>query len=217
MIGAVATGFGTAFSLILAIGSQNAFVLRQGLMREHVLPVILVCTLSDAILITAGVAGMGAAVAAFPVLLEAVMWGGALFLIVYGGLAARRALFPGRLDPAAKGEGSLRGAVATTLALTWLNPHVYLDTVVLLGSVSVPFVEEGEGPAFALGAMSASLVFFLCLGYGARAVAPLFASRAAWRVLDAVVALIMFAIASVLVRGAIENSVLTTALSQWTG
>ncbi|MEL6335484.1 MAG: LysE family transporter [Pseudomonadota bacterium] len=205
MFTAVATGFGTAFSLILAIGSQNAFVLRQGLMKAHVLPVILVCACSDAILITVGVTGVGAAAAAFPAVIEVILWAGAAFLIVYGALAARRALTPGSLNPAVEGKGSLTAAILTCLALTWLNPHVYLDTVILIGTVSLPFVEAGHGVAFALGAVSASFVFFTILGYGAGLLAPFFARPAAWRALDALVALIMWSIAALLIASALNG------------
>jgi L-lysine exporter family protein LysE/ArgO len=197
---AILSGLGFGLSLIVAIGAQNAFVLRQGLRREHVLPVVLVCAVSDAILIAVGVAGFGALLQAVPWLLVVVRIGGAAFLIAYGVFAARRALRPSTLgvDPAGT-PTRLWVTVATVTALTWLNPHVYLDTVVLLGSVA-----GTHGPdrwCFALGAVVASILWFAALGYGARLFRPVFARPASWRVLDGVVALIMFALAIGLLAG----------------
>lgn len=188
------SGFLLGLSLILAIGAQNAFVLRQGLRREHVLAVALTCAISDALLITAGVAGFGWMVEAAPWIAPVMTWGGAAFLVVYGGLSFRRALRDTEtLEAARRGAGELRTAVATCLALTWLNPHVYLDTVVLLGSVAQGVARPG---LFGLGAVIASFVFFLSLGYGARALAPLFARPVSWRVLDAAVGVTMWALAA---------------------
>lgn len=198
---AFATGFGTTFSLILAIGAQNAFVLRQGLMQSHVFAICLFCALSDAILITAGVAGMGTIVAALPWLLDALTWGGATFLIVYGVLSLRRAFSPGALRAAAQGAPSLGGELATIFAFTWLNPHVWLDTIGLVGAVSTGFHGGAAKAAFTVGAVSASFVFFFGLGYGARLVAPIFARTRAWAVLDTVIALVMWAIAALLILG----------------
>lgn len=197
---AAATGFATGFSLILAIGAQNAFVLRQGLRGEHVLAVCLACALSDAALITLGVAGFAAVQAVLPGIEPIMRWAGAAFLLVYGALSFRRALGPAEaLSPASQGGGSLRAALLTCLALTWLNPHVYLDTVVLLGSISAGW---GAGRlAFGLGAVAASFTFFFALGYGARLLAPVFARPASWRVLDAVVGVTMWAIAAKLLLG----------------
>ncbi|RVV99387.1 amino acid transporter [Mesobaculum littorinae] len=193
-------GFALGLSLILAIGAQNAFVLRQGLRRAHVLAVCLTCALSDALLIAAGVSGFGWLVGAAPWVAPLCRWLGAAFLIVYGGMSLWRALkVQEALDPAAEGAGSLRRALLTCLALTWLNPHVYLDTVVLLGSVAAGW--EGQRLAFGLGAVTASFVFFFALGYGARLLSPLFARPMAWRVLDALVAVVMWAIAYGLVVG----------------
>lgn len=190
-------GFALGFSLILAIGAQNAFVLRQGLRRAHVWAVCLTCALSDAVLISAGVAGFGWIVAAAPWIGPVFTLGGAAFLAVYGALALRNAWRGGeRMEAASRGDGSLRRAIATCLALTWLNPHVYLDTVVLLGSVASGY---GARWAFGAGAVAASFVFFFALGYGARALAPLFARPAAWRVLDVAVGLTMWALALMLV------------------
>jgi L-lysine exporter family protein LysE/ArgO len=194
---AAVAGFALGLSLILAIGAQNAYVLRQGLRRSHVLAVCLTCALSDAILITAGVAGFGWLVQSAPWLEPAMRWLGAAFLLVYGAMSFRAALAPGRLVAAEGKVIGLRGAILTALALTWLNPHVYLDTVVLLGSVASGW--DGQRIAFALGATTASFVFFFSLGYGARALAPLFARPAAWRVLDALVGGTMWAIAAGLV------------------
>ena len=192
---AFVTGFGLGFSLILAIGAQNAFVLRQGLRREHVLAIVLTCAVSDAVLISVGVSGFSALTEALPRLAPAMRWLGAAFLLVYGALAARRALTGGEaLDPAAKrAGGGLRAAVLTCLALTWLNPHVYLDTVLLIGAAATRW--PGQGWAFGGGAVTASFTFFFSLGYGARLLAPLMARPGVWRVLDGGIALVMWAIA----------------------
>ncbi|BBU57301.1 amino acid transporter [Mameliella alba] len=190
---AAIAGFALGFSLILAIGAQNAFVLRQGLRRMHVLPVVLVCAISDAALIAAGVTGFGALAEAVPGLEWGMRIFGAAFLGWYGAKTLYAAWKGGEALAAGEGAQSLRAAVLTCLALTWLNPHVYLDTVVLLGAVSAQYDAR---LAFALGAMTASFVFFFSLGYGARALAPIFARPRAWRVLDLVVGLTMWAIAA---------------------
>ena len=202
MLTAAATGFATGFSLILAIGAQNAFVLRQGLMHLHVFWVCLVCALSDAVLIALGVAGAGSISIAFPGAIVALTWGGAAFLIVYGALSLRRAFRPGVLRAADKGAESLRAALVTCLALTWLNPHVYLDTVGLIGAVSTGFVEVRGKLAYGVGAILASFVFFFGLGYGAWLVAPVFTRPQAWIVLDVSIALVMWSIAATLIFGA---------------
>ena len=195
---AALTGFTLGLSLILAIGAQNAFVLRQGLARSHVLAVVLTCAISDAILIAAGVSGFGALSAAVPWFADLMRWGGAAFLFVYGGLAFRSALTgAGALRAEGASGGSARAAVLTCLALTWLNPHVYLDTVVLLGSIAAQF--PGERVAFGAGAVTASFTFFFALGYGARALAPVFARPAAWRVLDVGIGIVMWSIAAGLI------------------
>ncbi len=191
-------GFALGLSLIMAIGAQNAFVLRQGLRREHVLAVVLVCALSDAVLVTAGVTGFGVLSEAVPGLERIMRYGGAAFLLVYGARSFLAAWRGGGALEAGEGAGSLRRAVLTCLALTWLNPHVYLDTVVLLGSVSAQYADR---LAFGLGAVSASFVFFFALGYGARLLAPLFRRPESWRVLDAGVGCVMWAIAIGLLRG----------------
>ena len=186
-------GFLLSLSLILAIGAQNAFVLRQGLRRAHVLPVVLTCAISDAVLIVAGVAGFGALAEAVPWFEPLMRYGGAAFLLWYGWTNARSAWRGGQVL-AADGEEtqSLRTAILTLLALTWLNPHVYLDTVVLIGSISAQYPDR---TTFGIGAVLASFVFFFSLGYGARALAPLFARPRAWEVMDAIIALTMWAIA----------------------
>ncbi len=199
MIEAAAAGFMLGFSLILAIGAQNAFVLRQGLRREHVLATVLVCALSDALLIAAGVAGFGALASAVPWFETAMRYGGAGFLLWYGARNFAAAWRGGvALDSGGAAQRTRRGVVLTVVALTWLNPHVYLDTVVLLGAISAQYDSR---LGFALGAMLASFCFFFALGYGARLLAPLFQRPVAWRVLDVVVGATMWAIAgSLLVR-----------------
>lgn len=187
-------GFLLSLSLILAIGAQNAFVLRQGLRQEHVFAVCLVCAVSDALLIAAGIAGFGLASNALPWLEPVLRYGGALFLFVYAARSLRSALRNhGSLTPSSRQAAGLGATLAACLAFTWLNPHVYLDTVVLLGSISSQY--EGQKTAFALGAMTASFLFFFTLGFGARLLRPVFASQTAWRVLDALVGVAMLAIA----------------------
>lgn len=194
MFFAALAGLGFGLSLIIAIGAQNAFVLRQGLRREHVLAVVIVCAASDAILIAAGVAGFGTIVQLAPRLLVVVRVAGAAFLLVYGGLALRRALRPSRLTTDVAGASTpLAPVLATVLALTWLNPHVYLDTIVLLGSVAGTHGENRW--AFGVGSAIASVLWFSVLGFGARLLRPVFARPVAWRVLDAFVAVVMVAIA----------------------
>ncbi|MDU8945095.1 LysE/ArgO family amino acid transporter [Ovoidimarina sediminis] len=194
---ALAAGFSLGLSLIMAIGAQNAFILRQGLRREHVFAVCLTCALSDAILILAGVAGFGYLVEAAPWIGPAMTYGGAVFLIVYGAFSARRALSSAvALEASETKAASLWRALLTCLALTWLNPHVYLDTVVLLGSISTRYDARA---LFGLGAVIASFFFFFSLGYGARILAPLFAKPIAWRILDGLVALVMWVIATKLI------------------
>jgi L-lysine exporter family protein LysE/ArgO len=197
---AALSGLGFGASLIIAIGAQNAFVLRQGLRREHVGIVVALCALSDAVLIAAGVGGLGSLLQFSPWALLVVRVAGAVFLLVYGALAARRALRPGRLESAVGGPAASAAAVVgTTLALTWLNPHVYLDTVVLLGSVSA--THGAERWWFGLGAACASVLWFSALGFGARLLRPVFARPRAWRILDGLVAVVMVAIAVSLLIG----------------
>ncbi|MET9257491.1 LysE/ArgO family amino acid transporter [Streptomyces sp. NPDC003717] len=201
-LSAAAAGFGTGLSLIVAIGAQNAFVLRQGARRDAVLAVVGICALSDVVLIAAGVAGVGAVVVAWPGALTAVGWIGGAFLLCYGALAARRALRPagGALRAEGEAAGSRRRAVLACLALTWLNPHVYLDTVFLLGSVAAD-----RGPlrwTFGLGAACASLCWFAALGFGARFLGRFLSRPAAWRILDGLVAATMIVLGVTLVAGA---------------
>ncbi|WP_349863839.1 LysE/ArgO family amino acid transporter [Leifsonia sp. WHRI 6310E] len=192
------TGLGSGASLIVAIGAQNAFVLRQGLRREHVLPVVAICVLSDALLIAAGVAGIGALVKAAPLALEIVRWVGFAFLLGYAVFAARRALKPSALTAASDVAPSLLATVGMCLAITWLNPHVYLDTVLLLGSLSADHGDPGRW-VFGAGAATASLLWFGVLGFGARFAAPLFARPMSWRILDAGIAVLMVVLAVLLV------------------
>ncbi len=190
-------GFALGFSLILAIGAQNAFVLRQGLRREHVFALCLTCAASDAILIGAGVAGFGSLSNAVPWFEPLMRYGGAAFLIWYG----FRSFFSDWQGGAAMklGEGqktSLRAALFTVLAFTWLNPHVYLDTVVLIGSISAQY---NDRLAVAVGAMASSFVFFFSLGYGAGVLSPIFARPRAWQILDVVIGVVMLGIAAKLI------------------
>lgn len=221
MISSALAGLGLGLSLIVAIGAQNLFVLRQGMRREHVVAVAAVCALSDAALIALGVSGLGIVLQAVPWLVEGVRWAGAAFLVVYAALAARRALRPtasgldagarvSDLDaaPAAPGTAgesrrtahtAIRRApvILTCLALTWLNPHVYLDTVFLLGAVA-----STHGPDrwwFAAGAMTASVLWFFSLALGARHLGRRLATPRAWRVLDGIIAIVMLVIAARLV------------------
>ena len=195
---AALAGFALGMSLIVAIGAQNAFVLRQGIVRAHVFPVAAICAASDAVLIAAGVAGFGALTGALPWLETAMRWIGAAFLLWYG-LRSWRAAWRGEgALRAGAAAGSLRAAVLTCLALTWLNPHVYLDTVMLLGAVSAQY-EDRTG--FALGAMTASVLFFFTLAYAGRLLAPVFARPAAWRLLDLSIGAVMLALAARLASG----------------
>ena len=198
MFTSVAAGFAASAVLIVAIGAQNAFVLRQGLRREHVLAVVAVCALSDLLLILAGIGGLGAVVLARPSAVTAIRWVGAAFLITYAFMAARRAWRPTKLTPAERAPATLGATVLTCLALTYLNPHVYLDTVLLLGSLAQRHPHRW---LFGLGAAAASLVWFTALGVGAHRLAPLLARPAAWRVLDGLIALVMLGVAASLLAG----------------
>jgi L-lysine exporter family protein LysE/ArgO len=192
VLATVLAGFGLGLSLIVAIGAQNAYVLRQGLRGEHVAPVVAVCVVSDALLILAGVGGLGVLLSDSDRLVDVIRVVGAVFLFGYAVVAARRAMRAETVD-AADGGGatSLLVAVTTASALTWLNPHVYLDTVLLLGSIAQSYEQPW---AFAFGAIAASVVWFFALGFGARYVRPLFAKPIAWRILDGLIAVIMIAI-----------------------
>ena len=194
MLASFIPGFLLSFSLILAIGAQNAFVLRQGLRGKHVFWVCTVCALSDAILIAAGVAGFGALAEKVPWFEPLMRYGGAAFLLWYGLQNFHSAWRGGESLEAAAGNGaSLKATLVTLLALTWLNPHVYLDTLILIGSVSSQYADR---LAFGVGAASASALFFFILGYGARLLAPIFARPRAWQVLDGIVGVTMWAIAA---------------------
>ena len=195
----VLTGLLTGLALIVAIGAQNAFVLRQGVRREHVGLVVVVCMASDAVLILAGTAGVGALVQAVPWLLEALRWAGALYLLWFAASSLRSALKPQALvaEQAPRTAGSVLG---TTLALTWLNPHVYLDTVVLLGSLASQHGPDGRW-AFAAGAVLGSVLWFTALGYGARLLSRVLADPRAWRVLDVLIAAVMAVLAVRLMAG----------------
>jgi L-lysine exporter family protein LysE/ArgO len=196
------TGLGMSLGLIVAIGAQNAFVLRQGLRGEHVLAVCLACAVSDAILIAIGVVGFGAVAAALPWLEPTMRYAGAAFLILYGARSLRAALRSTAALAPVEGAppASLARTLAACLALTWLNPHVYLDTVVLLGAVSARYT--GARPSFAAGAVLGSFAFFFALGYGAARLRPLFARPTAWRGLEAAIAAVMWTIAGGLLAGA---------------
>jgi L-lysine exporter family protein LysE/ArgO len=186
-------------SLIIAIGAQNAFILRQGLLRQHVFVLCLICASSDALLIALGVGGLGTLISKVPVLIEAVTIGGALFLAVYAAIAFGRAVHPAAMKAAETTGNGLGAAVAACLAFTFLNPHVYLDTVVLLGSLSAAY-EGSARLVYGAGAALASFVWFFGLGYGARLLEPVFAKPAAWRVLDVIIGVVMAALAISLVH-----------------
>ena len=189
------TGLATAFALILAIGAQNAFVLRQGLARAHIFWLCLLCAVSDAIMITAGVLGFGVIVTLYPLLPQIMAWGGAAFLFVYGVLRLRAA-YLGQYEMQLSGQSAgLWATLATGAAFTWLNPHVYLDTLGLVGAVSTQYVDPAEKTAFGIGAVTSSFVFFFSLGYGARLLAPVMQSVRAWRILDVLIGLVMWALA----------------------
>ncbi len=193
-------GFLSGAALIIAIGAQNSFVLRQGLRREHVLPVVLVCASADALLIAAGIAGLGALIQSMPMVLDVARYGGAAFLLVYGWVAARRALQAQGMTVDSNVATTLNAAMATCLAFTFLNPHVYLDTVILLGALAS---QRGEGGrwTFGGGAVIASFVWFFALGYGARLLGPIFTRPMAWRVLDSLIAFIMWGLGIALLVG----------------
>jgi len=197
-MGSLLAGFGFSLALIVAIGAQNAFVLRQGLRREHVLPVVAICVTADAALMVTGIAGLSAVLTDAPAVLIAVRWGGAAFLLGYAVLAARRALQPAALTPLDREPATLPATLLACLAFTFLNPHVYLDTVVLLGTVAH---RDPNRWAFGAGAATASLLWFAGLGLGARQLAPLLARPAAWRIVDGTIATVMVTLAASLAVG----------------
>jgi L-lysine exporter family protein LysE/ArgO len=190
-------GLLTGFSLIVAIGAQNAYVLRQGVLRSHVGPIVAVCALSDLVLIAAGVGGIGTLVGQTGWALDAVRWFGVAFLLWYATTALRRALHPESLAAAAATRESRSTAVGRAMALTWLNPHVYLDTLLLLGSIAATHAGSGHDGRwyFAAGAGLASIIWFSTLGFGARALAPLLSRPRAWQALELLVAATMIFVA----------------------
>lgn len=194
----VAQGFLTSLSLVVAIGAQNAFVLRQGLRREHVLVVVVTCALADALLISAGIAGVGAAITSRPALLTATRYVGGAFLLTFAVMAALRAWRPGQLLPAEEVPAGRTAVLLACLGFTFLNPHVYLDTVVLLGTLAGQHGHDGRWE-FGAGAAAASVTWFVALGFGARRLGPLFARPRAWRVLDGAISVVMAALAVALV------------------
>jgi len=183
-------GFALGGSLIIAIGAQNAFILRMGLIRRHVFVLCLICALSDAVLIALGVAGLGAVVDSQPQLLKFISIGGGLFLMVYSIFAIRRMIYPETMESRSTGSMSLARAISICLAFTFLNPHVYLDTVVLVGALAAAWQGQ-QRLVFAVGAIIASFVWFFALGYGARLLAPLFEKQISWQILDALIAIVM--------------------------
>lgn len=198
MLSSYLQGFAIGFSLILAIGAQNAFVLKQGLKQQHIFWICLLCALSDATLIALGVFGLAALMQQFPMMITIARHAGAVFLMVYGAQHIKQALQANQsIQLDAQSEQSLWKILGICLALTWLNPHVYLDTVVLLGSISTQFAQMKL--YFALGAISASFLFFFALGYGARLLLPVFKNPKAWQVLDVMIAVVMWSIALSLV------------------
>jgi L-lysine exporter family protein LysE/ArgO len=196
-VNAAWAGLAAGFSLIIAIGAQNAFVIRQGLARNQVGIVVLICALSDALLIAAGVGGLGAIIQALPWLLAVLRWGGVAYLTWFG-IKTLRAVFKSeQLDSdGAPAALTLRQAVITCLMMTWLNPHVYLDTVIFLGSIANQFAVAKWW--FAFGAASASVIWFTGIGYGAKAASRLLSKPVFWKVLDSVIAAMMFALAGLL-------------------
>lgn len=192
---AIPAGFLTGLSLIVAIGAQNAFVLRQGLRRQHVLAVVLICAFSDALLIVLGIAGLGAAINSVPLLLEVFRYGGAAYLLWFAIGAIRRAIKPSALVESEQQVDSLRQTIVTALALTYLNPHVYIDTVLLLGSIANQFEDRW---LFGVGAASASFVWFFTLGFGASWLGKYVKKPVFWRILDVFIAIVMITIAAML-------------------
>lgn len=190
---AILPGLLTGLSLIVAIGAQNAFVLRQGLLRKHVFVIVLICALSDALLIALGVLGLGSLIAALPWLLEVIRWVGVAFLVWYGSSSLRRFIKQDSLKAAESSVVSLKEAVLTTLALTFLNPHVYLDTVIFIGGIASQFGDQKW--FFAIGAVVASFVWFFSLGLGASKAAVLVSKPVFWKVLDIFIAAVMFSLA----------------------
>ncbi|RLB91102.1 MAG: amino acid transporter [Deltaproteobacteria bacterium] len=198
------TGMGTGGGLIIAIGAQNAFVLSQGVRRNHVIVIPLICAVCDAVLVAIGVAGVGTYIASSKVLSQAAGIGGALFLFCYG-ISSFRSAFKGQqLDADQKGEASLKAAVLTTLAVTLLNPHVYIDTILLLGSIASQF-QHPEHLVFGAGAATASFVWFFSLSLGSRLLVPFFKKQLSWRILDTLVGIIMWTVAFSVLQGSLAG------------
>lgn len=193
---ALLPGLLTGFSLIMAIGAQNAFLIRQGLTKKHVPLVVAICAVSDALLIFAGIGGLGLAVSKLPTLLEVVRWFGVAYLLWFAFKSAKSAFKTEQLNAGTGQSGSLKQVVITTLALTYLNPHVYLDTVIFLGSIGNQFGENRW--FFATGAAIASIIWFSLVGFGAKAAAGIMAKPIFWRVLDSLIAIVMVSIAVML-------------------
>ena len=190
---AIIPGLLTGFSLIVAIGAQNAFVLRQGLLKKHVLVIVVICALSDAFLITLGVLGLGGLISALPWLLEVIRWIGVAFLAWYGSSSLRRFVKQDSLTAAESSVGTLKQAVVTTLALTFLNPHVYLDTVIFIGGIANSLGDQKWW--FVLGAITASFLWFFALGFGASKASVLVSKPVFWKILDVFIAAVMFSLA----------------------
>jgi L-lysine exporter family protein LysE/ArgO len=190
---AILPGFLTGLSLIVAIGAQNAFVLRQGLLRKHVLVMVLICAISDATLIILGVLGLGALISALPWLLEVIRWVGVAFLVWYGSTSLKRFMKNESLKAAEAGSGNLKQTVLTTLALTFLNPHVYLDTVIFIGGIANQFGDQKW--MFVIGAVTASFIWFFGLGFGASKASVVMSKPAFWKILDVFIAAVMFSLA----------------------
>lgn len=201
---ALLKGFGIGGSLIMAIGSQNAFVLSNAIKKQHIAPMIAICVTIDALLIWAGVWGLGSLIQEYPILISAATWGGAAFLALYGTYALQRALRPNSLQTQDLKPMALKTTVLTLLALSLLNPHVYLDTVVLLGSIGGQ-LPQPQGWWFALGASLASLTWFIVLGWGGQLLAPWFSKPKSWQYLDIIVALTMWTIALLLIINYFKN------------
>lgn len=198
-------GMGIGGSLIMAVGAQNAFVLKQGLKRSHSLPIAALCSIIDALMITAGVAGLGHLILAFPLIKDIASIGGAIFLLAYGARALKSSFSAQSMDQGtASSTDTLKAAVLTTLGISFLNPHLYLDTVVLLGSISAQF-EGADRPMFGAGAVLASFVWFFSLSFGARYLSPFFQNPKAWCYLDRFIWLTMWTIAGVLIWPYIQN------------
>ena len=202
MITSALLGFATGLSLIVAIGAQNAFVLQQGIRREHVLPVVLICGITDALLEVLGVAGIGLAIERAPLLIEVIRWGGVAFLLWYAWGAVRRALRPEALVAAEGSQSTLKQVVISCLAITSLNPHVYLDTMVLMGSIGNA-QGDPERWWFVTGGAIASILWFAVLGFGARALTRFFATPRSWQILDWIIAVIMVVIAARIALGGV--------------